>query len=102
MRFDKYTLKTQEALVEAQEVAKKAGHQVVESAHLLKALLAQAEGAVVPILQKLGVPAQALQADLDRALSRFPKVEGAGDLYLSQSLKKILDVAQDEASKMKD
>ncbi|MEW6776170.1 MAG: ATP-dependent chaperone ClpB [Bdellovibrionota bacterium] len=102
MRFDKYTLKTQEAILESQEIAKKAGHQIIESAHLLKALLSQNEGAVVPILQKLGVPVQALEAELDRALSKLPKVEGSSDVYLAQSLKKILDVAQDEAAKMKD
>ena len=101
MRFDKYTTKTQEGLLEAQELARRAGHQVVESPHLLKALLAQEDGATLPILQKIGVQVQQLQSDLDRALARLPKVDG-GDLYLAQSLKKILDVAQDEATRMKD
>ncbi|MCB0218151.1 MAG: ATP-dependent chaperone ClpB [Chrysiogenetes bacterium] len=102
MRFDKYTTKTQEALLEAQEIARRAGHQVVESPHMLKALLEQEDGATLPILQKIGVSVAQLKSDLDRAIERFPKVEGGADLYLANSLKKILDVAQDEAAKMKD
>ena len=54
MRFDKFTLKAQEAVQNAQEVASKKGHQQIDPEHLLYALLEQAEGMITPLLGKIG------------------------------------------------
>ena len=77
MQLDKLTIKGQEALSQAQSLAAGRGHAVIEPVHLLRALLAQPEGATVPVLQKLGVSADALGAQLDQALAALPKVSGA-------------------------
>ena len=68
MQFDKLTIKSQEALQEAQSQSGARGHQNIETVHLLVALLAQSEGSTVPVLQKLGVSIDVLGADLEKAL----------------------------------
>ena len=104
MRFDKFTLKTQEAIQNAQSLAEKSGHQQVDTLHLLVAMLAQDEGAVVPTLQKLGADVPALKAGALTELDKLPKVSGAaaGQLYVSPYLKTALDKAWDEAGRLKD
>jgi ATP-dependent Clp protease ATP-binding subunit ClpB len=93
MQFDKFTLKSQEALQAAQSIAEQNGHQEINPEHLLKALLDQPEGAVVAVLQKMGVSLPALQADMDGLLAQLPKVSGSGfgQVYASQKFKKVLD-----------
>ncbi len=104
MRFDKFTLKAQEALQEAQALAQKSGHQAVEAEHLLLTLLRQPEGVVVEILGKLGADAGKLERELAGALQRIPSVEGAGrgQTYLSPRLGRILDQAVSEAARLSD
>jgi ATP-dependent Clp protease ATP-binding subunit ClpB len=103
MRLDKFTIKSQEALQQAQETAAELGHQEVGSEHVLAALLAQPEGVVPPLLQKLGVQPAQVAAEVKRELDRLPKVSGVvGGEYLSQRLKKALDQAWSEAQKLKD
>ena len=104
MRFDKFTLKAQEAVQNAQSLAEKSDHQQVDTLHLLVALLAQEDGAVVPTLQKLGADVAALKAGAVGALDKLPKVSGAaaGQLYVSPALKAALDTAWDEAGRLKD
>ncbi|HET6304265.1 MAG TPA: Clp protease N-terminal domain-containing protein, partial [Myxococcota bacterium] len=70
MRFDKLTIKSQEALAEAQSLASARGHAAIEAGHLLAALLAQPEGSTLPVLQKLGVSPNAVQASVEELLSR--------------------------------
>ena len=65
MRFDKLTIKGQEALSEAQNLAATRGHSEILPAHLLRALLGQPEGSTIPVLQKLGVPVDVLQSELE-------------------------------------
>jgi ATP-dependent Clp protease ATP-binding subunit ClpB len=77
MQLDKLTVKSQEALSQAQSLAGRQGHGVIEPAHVLRALLDQPEGTTAPILQKLGAPLEALRAKLDGELGRLPKVSGA-------------------------
>ncbi len=103
MQFDKFTLKSQEALNQAQTLANSLAHQNIEPEHLLKALLEQ-EGSIVPtILRKVGVEIEALKADIDGALQSYPKVSGAGmQVYLSSALNQILQNAFKIASDMKD
>ncbi len=74
MRFDKLTIKGQEALQEAQSQCSARGHQNLEAAHLLFALLGQPEGSTVPMLQKLGVSLDALRGEIEKVLKQIPKV----------------------------
>jgi len=103
MRLDKFTIKSQEAIQQAQSLAEQLGHQEIGSEHLLAALLQQPEGVVPPLLQKLGVQPGEVLADVQRELDRLPKVGGvSGGEYLSQRLKRALDAAWNEAQKLKD
>ncbi|HVP30841.1 MAG TPA: ATP-dependent chaperone ClpB [Myxococcota bacterium] len=103
MRFDKLTIKSQEALSEAQSLASSRGHGAVEPAHLVAALLAQGEGVTVPILEKLGVPVDRLQKDLEGLLSRLPKVSGAAaQIRLSDATGRVLEAAFREAEQLQD
>ena len=103
MRFDKFTLKAQEAVQNAQSLAEKSGHQQVDALHVLAALLTQEDGAVMPTLQKLGADVAALKAGAITELDKLPKVSGAaGQLYVSPALKTAFDKAWDEAGRLKD
>jgi ATP-dependent Clp protease ATP-binding subunit ClpB len=104
MQLDKLTIKSQEALQEAQRIAQGFSHQEVDGEHLLLALIGQADSLIPDLLQKLGVPAAKLKPDLERELARRHKVQGtsSSDLFLSSSLKKVLDAAQEEATRLKD
>ncbi|MEW5723038.1 MAG: AAA family ATPase, partial [Thermodesulfobacteriota bacterium] len=102
MRFDKMTLKSQEAVAEAQKIAENRGHQGIEPLHLAKALLEQREGIVRPIIQKLGPQPGALLARLESELNRLPQVQGAGQSYMGTELRKVFDIALAEAEKMHD
>ncbi len=101
-RFDKFTLKSQEAVQAAQEIAGKLHHQQIETEHLLAALLEQADGVVLPLLKKLGADPGRLKADLDGALTRLPKIEGLVQTYLSPRLNKLFERAEQEAQRLKD
>ncbi len=104
MRFDKFTLKAQEALREAQSLAEKSNHQEVDSLHLLIALLAQEEGAIIPTLQKLGADVAGVKAAAISELDKLPEVSGGGaqQAYMSPALKRAFDRAWDEAGQLKD
>ncbi len=104
MQLDKLTIKSQEALAEAQRLAHEYSHQAVDGEHLLLALLGQAESLVPELLEKMGVPPTKLQPEVEAELARRHKVQGtsSSDVYLSQELKKALDAAQSEAGKLKD
>ncbi len=102
VRLDKLTIKAQEALQAAQEMAARSGQQQIEPLHLLWALVSQGEGVVSPLLEKLGVsPAQATR-EMEAQIERLPKVSGATDQYLSPATNKILERAFDEAQRLKD
>ncbi|MDD5711741.1 MAG: ATP-dependent chaperone ClpB [Smithellaceae bacterium] len=102
MRFDKFTLKVQESLQEAQNLATKYGHQAVDAEHLLLALLAQEEGIVPAILKKLGANPTEMEKALRESLEKLPKVQGAGQLYITPRLNQILDAATAEAARLAD
>jgi len=104
MRFDRFTLKAQEALQEAQALAEKHEHQQIEPEHLLYALLRQSEGIVPQVLGKLGVSLPEISSKIENILKRIPKVygEGMGQVYLSPRLKKVLDISFQEADRLKD
>jgi len=102
MQFDKLTIKSQEALAEAQSKAGARGHGEIQPAHLLSSLLEQTEGSTVPVLQKLGVSIATLQSRLEELIERIPKVSGGAQPQISRSLSRILEAAFGEASQLKD
>ena len=105
MNPEKMTVMSRQAVQEAQNEARRRGHNEVETWHLLSALLAQ-EGGIVPALaDKLGLTTSALQLAADRELDRLPKVSGAVDvskIYVTQALNEVLTRAEEEAEKLKD
>jgi ATP-dependent Clp protease ATP-binding subunit ClpB len=104
MRFDKFTLKSQEAIQNSQQLAEKLGHQQIEPEHILSSLLGQKDGAIPPLLGKIGVSQEQLKKKLEGALEKMPGVsgEGYGQAYLSPRSKTVLDQAFKEAEQMKD
>src|SRR5262245_52808713 len=102
MRFDKLTIKGQEALVEAEKLAGELSHPQIEPEHLLKILLIQEEGVVPPILAKLGVSQGALFNEIEKSLSKLPKVQGLTGRPISPNLNRVLDSAFREADRLKD
>jgi len=103
MRFDKMTLKSQEAMQAAQRLAEARGHQEIAPLHLAKALLDQSEGVVRPILQKLGAQVGLLDKDVEAGLNGLAQVQGGGlQSYIGRELKKVFDIAFAEAEKMHD
>ncbi|MDJ0624600.1 MAG: Clp protease N-terminal domain-containing protein, partial [Desulfocapsaceae bacterium] len=104
MQFDKFTLKSQEAIQVAQRLAQELGHQQIQQAHLLKAVLLQTEGVISPTLQKIGINPTIIIDATDQLLNDIPKVSGsgAGQVYAAPDLQKCLDSAFSIASKMQD
>ncbi|MCA9522653.1 MAG: type VI secretion system ATPase TssH, partial [Myxococcales bacterium] len=104
MRFEKFTMKSREAVMDAGKLATSLSHQQVECAHLLLTLLQQEEGVVRPLLQKIGVVPEQLAKTLDGELRKFPKVSGSGfgDPYMSRDIKALFERAMREAEEMKD
>jgi ATP-dependent Clp protease ATP-binding subunit ClpB len=99
--LDRYTVKSREALERLQRVARDASHQELRPEHLLAALLAERDGTVAAVLQKLGVSAATLGQAVEHALESLPRVQG-GQAYLGADLKSVLDRAEQQASQMKD
>jgi ATP-dependent Clp protease ATP-binding subunit ClpB len=101
---NKLTLKAQEALQEAKSIAERKHHQQIEVEHLLLALLAQKDGIVIPILQKLGANPDLIHSQLENELNRIPQVtgRGVGQVYLSGRVNDILNAAWKEAEALTD
>ncbi|HXC97885.1 MAG TPA: ATP-dependent chaperone ClpB [Verrucomicrobiae bacterium] len=102
MQPERFTTKAQAALQSAQRIAQEHSHQEIDGEHLLAALLQQEDGLIQPLLQKLGVAVPKLSAELEQALQRRVKVQGAAEPFLGASLKKALDAAEAQAAKLKD
>ena len=104
IRFDKLTVKAQEAVQRAQQLAEDKGHSQLTSLHLLKALLDEEQGVVRPIVQKIGASPDQLRATTVQDLNRLPKVSGGGGMQvgLGQELLRVFDAAQKQADQMKD
>ena len=104
MRFDKFTLKVQEAIQEAQTLANSYGHQAIEPEHLLVSFLRQEEGIVGAVLEKLGAKPNQIEKALVSFLERQPRIEGSAtsQIYMSARLNKIFDKALTEAARLKD
>jgi ATP-dependent Clp protease ATP-binding subunit ClpB len=102
LRFDKLTVKAQEALQSAQEMGSSSGQQQIEPLHLLWALAAQGDGVVPPLLEKLGVSPAQLASEIEKQVERMPKVSGVSQQYLSPATNQVLERAFDEAQRLKD
>jgi len=103
MRLDRLTIRAQEAVQRAQELAAELGNQEIQSAHLLAALVEQPEGIVTPLFQKLGAPPAAVAAELRRELEKLPKIGGVGGgEFLSAGLKRSIEQGWSEAQRLKD
>ena len=102
MQPEKLTQKSQEALQGAQRLARENSHQEIDGEHLALALIGQTESLIPDLLERIGVPVARLKPDLEAELARRHKVQGAGDAYAGADLRKALDAAQSEATKLKD
>jgi ATP-dependent Clp protease ATP-binding subunit ClpB len=102
MKWDRFTLKSQEAFQQAQSKAQESNHQELQPEHLLWAFLGQEENVVNAVLSKIGVSPLKIRAEVEKALEVLPKVEGGGDVYLSSHLRQIVNKAEKEAAKLKD
>ncbi len=104
MNFQKFTIKSQEAVQNAQEIAASYANQSIEPEHLLAALIQDSDGIVVPILQKIGANADYIKIKITELIERLPKVSGAGagNQHIGQSLLQLFDKALKEAEALKD
>ena len=104
MQFDKLTIKSQEAIQAAQQLAQNNNNQEIGIIHLVKAILEQPEGAVVPVLQKMGVEPSMVLMETGKLIENIPQVSGsgAGQAYLSNELRQIIDKSFGTASQMQD
>lgn len=101
MTFDKFTIKAQETVQEAVNLAQRSGQQSIEPVHLLKAIMTKARDVAGFIFQKLGVNAQQVETLVDSEISHLPRVQG-GQPYLSGDTNNILQHAEDMSQKMGD
>jgi ATP-dependent Clp protease ATP-binding subunit ClpB len=102
MRFDKFTIKSQELIQNAKGLADRMHNQQIEPEHFLAAMLAEKEGVARAILRKLGVSPGSVAQEATVALDRLPKVTGGTEAYPSQRSRAVLESAFAEADKMKD
>src|SRR5438477_11703357 len=103
IRWDKFTVKAQEAVQRANELASEHGNPELQPLLLLAALLEDKEGIVPPVLEKIGIGPQAVLSDVYNQLEKLPKVSGeAAQATLSNEVNKLLEQAFKEASNFKD
>ena len=101
-RPDKLTVKAQEALQSAQQLAESQGHAQLVPLHLLKALLDEQQGIMRPLLEKVGIRVAQLQTIVDADLGKLPRSSGGGQAGASQAMRQVLDKATEQADGMKD
>jgi ATP-dependent Clp protease ATP-binding subunit ClpB len=102
LRFEKMTVKAQEAVQSAQEIAAAHENQQIEPIHLLAALVAQEGGVVPPLVNKLGMRPEVLSQEIDREIARLPKVQGFGQQHMGRAVNQVLERAFKEAENFKD
>ncbi len=106
MRFDRFTERAQEAAQRAAEIIQRYGHNQIDTEHILLALIEQPGGVIPQILEILNVNADALSERIDSALRSTPKANifggGAGQIFITPRVKRIIDLANEEANRLKD
>jgi len=104
MTFDKFTIKSQEAIQKAQSIANENSHQQISSEHLLLAFTDQAEGTVVSIIKKIGGNVELIKQRATEFLEKIPRVSGGsiGQLYISQEMNRVFEQAIKEANQLRD
>lgn len=106
MRFDRFTERAQEAAQRAAEIIQRYGHNQIDTEHILLALIEQPQGVIPQILEMLKVDATSLADRLDYILRTSPKASifggGAGQIFITPRVKRIIDQANEEASRLKD
>lgn len=102
MKWERLTLKSQEAFQQAQSKAQELDHQELLPEHILWAFLGQEENVVSAVLSKIGANLSQIRARVEKALEALPKVKGTGEVYLSSRVRQIISRAEKEAEKLKD
>lgn len=104
IRFDRFTIKAQEAFADAQSIALERSQQQLEVEHLLLALINQKEGLTLQLLQKLGANIAGIISSLEEEIDKLPRVEGAGagQLYITQRLNNVVEAAFEEMKNLRD
>ncbi|MDK1028845.1 MAG: AAA family ATPase [Anaerolineae bacterium] len=106
MRFDRFTERAQEAAQRAAEIIQRYSHNQIDTEHILMALIEQPGGVIPQILEKLSVSSDALIESLDSTLKASPKANifgsGAGQIFITPRVKRIIDLANEEANRLKD
>jgi len=104
MQFDKFTIKAQEAIQAAQQLAQDQNHPEIHTAHLASSLMTQQEGIVTPVIQKIGIDPSHILMEANESLKTLPTVSGGGvgQIYASKELNSILNSALTEATGMGD
>jgi ATP-dependent Clp protease ATP-binding subunit ClpB len=102
LRFEKMTVKAQEAVQAAQEVAAQHENQQVEPVHLLAALAAQVDGVVPPLLARLGIRSELLNQEIEKEIGKLPRVQGFAQQHMGKALNEVLERAFKEAANFKD
>src|SRR5579859_727497 len=106
MRFDRFTERAQDAAMRAYEILQRYGHNQIDTEHVLLALLEQPEGVIPQILDKIGVDQEAIRAKVDEILKNSPKASiyggGTGQIFMTPRVKRVVDVSQEEANRLKD
>ncbi len=106
MRFDRFTERAQEAAQRAAEIIQRYGHNQIDTEHILLALIEQPGGVIPQILEKMNVSPAALTERLDATLKASPKANifggGAGQIFITPRVKRIIDLANEEANRLKD
>src|SRR6201996_1712158 len=102
IKWDRLTVKSQEAVQAAGGHAAENGNPEVLPLHLMAALLEDREGVVIPVLEKIGVPVEQLLSGVNSAIEKLPKVQGGAQASLSTALQKVVEQAFKEAENFKD
>ena len=101
MKLDRLTVKSQEALERAQELAREHAHQELSPEHLLVAMLEDQEGTTAAVLQKLGVPRERMLQQAEATLERITRVHG-GTMVVGERLRRVIEAAEAMAARLKD
>ncbi len=106
MRFDRFTERAQDAATRATEILQRYGHNQIDTEHILLALLEQPDGVIPQILDRMGIDQEYIKRRLDDVLRASPKAAiyggGAGQVFITPRVKRIVDLANEEANRLRD